>query len=170
MKLFFTMAAMVMFLFPSPPSQHQPIKMVDVPKIVKKHITKNQGHVLPKRMKSRPKDVRRSVKRGFSVRMTIRTAIQITHVPASWIGPLIWIAYKESTDNPSAMAQEGTYGGYAEGLMQMLPSTFDAYAPAGLRNIWNPVDNVVASIRYIESRYGYPWAIPGLEAPSYRGY
>ncbi|MHB1627844.1 MAG: hypothetical protein ACYCVB_05630 [Bacilli bacterium] len=30
-----------------------------------------------------------------------------------------------------------------------------------MRNIWNPVDNTVAAIRYIVGRYGTPKAIPG---------
>ena len=44
--------------------------------------------------------------------------------------------------------------------------------PSGgqMRNIWNPVDNTVAAIRYIASRYGTPQAIPGLESSSYAGY
>ncbi|MHB1685637.1 MAG: hypothetical protein ACYCYO_22965 [Bacilli bacterium] len=37
-------------------------------------------------------------------------------------------------------------------------------------NIWNPVDNSVAAIRYIAGRYGTPQGIPGLETGNYSGY
>ena len=97
-------------------------------------------------------------------------ALKITRAPRSWLGPLLWIAWRESRDNPRAVAYEGTAGGYAQGLMQMVPTTFAAHALPGMQDVWNPLDNAVASIRYIQSRYGYPWKIPGLETQSYGGY
>lgn len=114
---------------------------------------------------------RRIIRRPcVSIRCTMRRAIRLTHAPTNWLQPLLWLAWRESRDNPRAVAYEGTAGGYAEGLMQMLPSTFAAHALPGRTNIWNPVDNAAASIRYIQSRYGYPWAIPGLETQGYGGY
>ncbi|HET9772615.1 MAG TPA: transglycosylase SLT domain-containing protein, partial [Acidimicrobiia bacterium] len=50
------------------------------------------------------------------------------------------------------------------GLMQMLPSTFAAHAVPGHGNILDPVDNLMAAIGYIRSRYGDPSSTPGLRA------
>ena len=97
-------------------------------------------------------------------------ALRITHEPRSWLQPLLWLAWRESRDNPRAVAYESTAGGYAEGLMQMVPSTFAAHALPGMGNVWNPVDNAVSSIRYIASRYGDPMNIPGIESQDYSGY
>lgn len=105
-----------------------------------------------------------------TVRCDIRRAMALTHTPRSWLSALLWLAWRESSDNPRAIAYEGTAGGYAEGLMQMLPSTFAAHALPGRTDIWNATDNAAAAIEYIRSRYGYPWAIPGLETQSYGGY
>ncbi len=105
-----------------------------------------------------------------SVRCTMLRAIRLTGAPVTWLHPLLWLAWQESRNNPGAMAQEGTIGGYAEGLMQMLPSTFQAHALPGRTNIWSPVDNEAAAIRYIQNRYGNPWEIPGLGTSAYEGY
>jgi SLT domain-containing protein len=48
-------------------------------------------------------------------------------------------------------------GEHATGLMQTLPSTFREYALPGHTNIYNPVDNMIAAIRYILARYGNPY-------------
>ena len=105
-----------------------------------------------------------------SVRCTMLRAIRLTGAPVTWLQPLLWLAWRESRNNPGAMAQEGTSGGYAEGLMQMLPTTFAAHALPGRTDIWSPVDNEAAAIRYIQGRYGNPWGIPGLGTSAYEGY
>ena len=105
-----------------------------------------------------------------SVRCTMLRAIRLTGAPVTWLHPLLWLAWRESRNNPAAMAQEGTIGGYAEGLMQMLPTTFDAHALPGRTNIWSAVDNEAAAIRYIQNRYGNPRDIPGLGTSAYEGY
>ena len=105
-----------------------------------------------------------------SVRCTMLRAMKITRAPRSWLQPLLWIAWRESRDNPRAVAYESTAMGYAQGLMQMVPSTFQAHALPGRANIWSPLDNAVASIRYIRNRYGFPWNIPRIETQNYGGY
>jgi len=44
----------------------------------------------------------------------------------------------------------------------------------GTRDIWNPVDNIVAGVRYSMDRYGGVGSVPGIEAirsgGSYVGY
>ena len=84
--------------------------------------------------------------------------------------PLEWLAFHESAYNPHAIAYEGVGNETACGLFQVLPTTFAAHELPGRTNIWNPVDNTVAAIRYIAGRYGTPQSIPGLESSSYAGY
>ena len=124
--------------------------------------------VMPLPVKVSPRRVKRASepaggrKRCVSARCTMLKALKITHAPRSWLQPLLWIAWRESSDNPRAVAYEGTAGGYAQGLMQMVPTTFRAYALPGMQDVWSPLDNAVASIRYIRWRYGVPMNIPGI--------
>ncbi|ANZ42776.1 lytic transglycosylase [Lentzea guizhouensis] len=90
----------------------------------------------------------------------------------------IWkIIEKESSGNPHAInlwdsnAQKGTP---SKGLMQCIDSTFNAHKLPGHDDIWNPVDNIIAGVRYTFSRYGGFDGHPGLKAMSqgggYQGY
>lgn len=111
------------------------------------------------------------------VRAWITQALMITGTPMSWLGPLMTKAYKESTFNPRAInlwdsnAKRGTP---SKGLLQTIDPTFNAYKMAGMNDIWNPVHNVVAAIRYIKSRYGSVFNTPGIRSMSkgggYKGY
>ncbi|MCL6453765.1 MAG: transglycosylase SLT domain-containing protein [Alicyclobacillus sp.] len=84
-------------------------------------------------------------------------AAQLAGVPASWVTPLVAIAEHESAGHVAAVNPEETGDGeHAVGLMQTEPTTFAAYALPGHADIENPVDNMVAAIRYIEARYGDP--------------
>ena len=115
-----------------------------------------------------------------SARMDVwlQQAIAVTGVPASWAPALKTIAQHESAFNPAATNGNDPVGNgkYQRvlGLMQMLPSTFAAHAAPGYPDIYNPVDNLVAAIRYIQRRYGGPANTPGLRSMarggSYRGY
>lgn len=63
----------------------------------------------------------------------------------------------ESGGNPNAInnwdinAKRGTP---SKGLMQVIDPTFQAYKMPGYNNIWDPLSNILASIRYTLSRYG----------------
>lgn len=63
----------------------------------------------------------------------------------------------ESGGNPNAInnwdinAKNGTP---SKGLMQVIDPTFQAYKMPGYNNIWDPLSNMLASIRYTLSRYG----------------
>jgi SLT domain-containing protein/phage-related minor tail protein len=100
-----------------------------------------------------------------SVRRWIMAAMRITGVPASWLNPLVTIAMRESGGNPRAInlwdinAKRGTP---SKGLFQTIDPTFNAYKLPGLDNIWNPIHNAVAAIRYIIARYGTVWNVPGI--------
>ncbi len=108
----------------------------------------------------------------------LEQAIAVTGVPATWAPALKTIAQHESGFNPAAVNGNDPVGGgkyqRVVGLMQMLPSTFAAHAAPGHADIHNPVDNLIAAIRYIQRRYGDPSNTPGLRSMArggpYRGY
>jgi LysM repeat protein len=87
------------------------------------------------------------------------------------------IIQHESSGNPNAQnnwdsnAQKGTP---SIGLMQTIQPTFDAYKLPGHDNIRNPVDNIIAGVRYSIERYGSTSNVPGIKAVnsggSYVGY
>jgi phage-related protein len=81
----------------------------------------------------------------------LKAAIAHTGVGSDWLDGLRWIAMHESTGNPRA---ENPDPPYAKGLMQTIPPTFAAYRDKGLPDdIFNPVANAAAAIRYIKDVY-----------------
>lgn len=62
-----------------------------------------------------------------------------------------------SGGNPNAINNwdsNAQAGHPSKGIMQTIDSTFQAYMLPGHGNIWNPIDNILASIRYQLARYG----------------
>lgn len=114
---------------------------------------------------------------GGKVDDWLREAIRITGVPESWLPHLRTIAMHESSGNPNAIndwdinAKRGTP---SKGLMQTIEPTFNQYKMPGMNDIYNPVHNAVAAIRYIQSRYGDVTNVPGIKSLArggpYRGY
>jgi len=87
------------------------------------------------------------------------------------------IAQHESSGNPRAVNNwdsNAARGTPSKGLMQVIQPTFDRWAAPGHRDIWNPVDNIVAAVRYSIDRYGSFENVPGVKAMRnggrYRGY
>lgn len=112
-----------------------------------------------------------------SVKSWIAQAMAITGVPASWASALETIAMKESGGNPKAINLwdiNAMRGIPSKGLMQTIDPTFNAYKMSGLNDIWNPIHNAVAAIRYIKARYGTVFNTPGIKSMArggpYRGY
>lgn len=112
-----------------------------------------------------------------NVRGWIQAAISATGVPASWASGLVTIAMKESGGNPRAYNNwdiNAKRGIASRGLMQTIPPTFNAYKLPGMGNIFNPIHNAAAAIRYIQARYGDISNVPGLRSMrsggAYRGY
>jgi SLT domain-containing protein/phage-related protein len=100
-----------------------------------------------------------------NVQSWIAAAMALTHVPASWAGPLATIAMKESGGRSDAinLTDSNALAGHpSQGIMQMIPSTFAAHALSGHKNILNPIDNIASSIGYIGGRYGDVWHVPGI--------
>lgn len=76
-------------------------------------------------------------------------------------------AMQESGGDPRAINNwdsNAAAGTPSKGLLQTIDPTFDAYKMPGMGNIWNPVHNAVAAIRYMFDRYGH------IVGPSSTGY
>ncbi|MDQ5934627.1 MAG: hypothetical protein QG574_1933, partial [Cyanobacteriota bacterium erpe_2018_sw_21hr_WHONDRS-SW48-000092_B_bin.40] len=109
----------------------------------------------------------------------IEEALAKAGVPASLanISAVNLIVQRESSWNPNIVntwdsnARKGTP---SKGLMQTIGPTFNSYSIPGHKNIFNPVDNMIAGIRYSVSRYGSLQNVPGVRAVArggaYRGY
>jgi WXG100 family type VII secretion target len=100
-------------------------------------------------------------------------------VPASKISDadINMIIQHESSGNPHAQNNtdsNAAAGHPSKGLMQTIDSTFNSYALPGHTDVWNPVDNIIAGVRYALSRYGSLDSVPGVAAVhsggSYVGY
>ncbi|PJN92074.1 transglycosylase SLT domain-containing protein, partial [Bacillus sp. mrc49] len=95
----------------------------------------------------------------------ILKAMSITNTPSSYLKGLMLIAKRESGYNPKAINlwdSNAKAGHPSRGLFQTIPTTFAAHKKAGMDNIYNPIHNAVAAIRYMISRYGSIGNVPGL--------
>ena len=100
----------------------------------------------------------------------IEEARRITGVPQSWVPYLRWLAWAESKYDPAAVGPLDR-GEHPLGLMQVKPSTFRQFALKGYDDIYNPLHNMIAAIRYIKWRYGSPENIPNIgNEAAYSGY
>ncbi|MEU7096052.1 tape measure protein [Kitasatospora aureofaciens] len=108
----------------------------------------------------------------------IVSAEQLTGVGADWTAGLATIIQNESGGNPRAINNwdsNAAAGDPSRGLMQTIGATFESYRlPSLPDDIYDPVANIVAGIRYIISAYGSIGNVPGIRAMarggSYVGY
>lgn len=100
---------------------------------------------------------------GGNLSKWINTALALTNTPAWWAGGpgkdgLYTLIMRESGGNPNAINRwdiNAQHGDPSRGLMQTIGSTFRAYHMPGTSwNIYDPIANIAAGIRYIKSRYG----------------
>jgi uncharacterized protein YukE len=108
------------------------------------------------------------------------TAILAEHgVPADEMDPddIAKIIHHESGGNPDAVNgwdSNAAKGTPSQGLMQTIGPTFDANKLPGHGDIRDPIDNIIAGVRYAIRRYGSVSNVPGVEAlargDSYVGY
>lgn len=102
----------------------------------------------------------------------IQQAMALAGAPANWLNAIATIAMNESGGDPNAVnntdinAQEGHP---SQGIMQTIPDTFAAYMLPGHGNILNPIDNIIAGIRYIMARYGSVFNVPGIVSMAHGG-
>lgn len=100
-------------------------------------------------------------------------ALAITGQGMNNLSALRYIAMMESGGDPNAINlwdSNAAAGHPSKGLMQTIDSTFGAYALPEMNDIWNPVHNTVAAIRYMIDRYGSIGNHPGLGSGGYVGY
>ena len=96
-------------------------------------------------------------------------ALEASGVPASELdkaGVLLIIEH-ESSGNPNAINNwdsNAQAGDPSRGLMQVIGTTFDEYKLPGHDDIYNPVDNIVAGVRYALARYGSIQNVPGVKS------
>ncbi|WP_210143249.1 peptidoglycan DD-metalloendopeptidase family protein [Staphylococcus sp. GDY8P193P] len=90
-------------------------------------------------------------KAGGKYGSTIKKALGMAGLPQTSKYIKAWQeqARTESTFNPRAKNPSG-----ASGLVQVKPGTFNQYKLPGHGNIWNPLDNLIAGMRYAKARYG----------------
>lgn len=102
-----------------------------------------------------------------SVMDWLTQAIMATGQSMSTLPALAQIAQHESGGNPNAVNNwdsNAKAGHPSKGLMQTISSTFAEYMLPGHGNILNPVDNAIAAIRYMISRYGSVANVPGIKS------
>ncbi|MFI7450704.1 transglycosylase SLT domain-containing protein [Nonomuraea sp. NPDC049714] len=104
------------------------------------------------------------------VKQWIDEAIEILRqhgVPDSKMNPadIAAIILHESANNPNAINtwdSNAAAGTPSKGLMQTIDPTFNAHKLPGHGEIYDPVDNIIAGVRYAISRYGSVSNVPGL--------
>jgi hypothetical protein len=90
----------------------------------------------------------------------IHNALNILGIDKStalWTRMLVRQASRESTFNPNAVNRtdiNAIHGDPSKGLLQVTGSNFSRYHVGNHNNIFNPLDNTLASIRYIIATYG----------------
>lgn len=93
-------------------------------------------------------------------RDTIVKALAMNGIPPTGAYVNAWLRQvaSESGGNPGIVQQiwdiNAATGNRARGLLQVIPPTFAAHAFPGHGNIFNPLDNALAAIRYALRRYG----------------
>ena len=91
-------------------------------------------------------------------RSTVLKALGIVGQPKSLANTVLRRMNQESGGNARAQNNwdsNAAMGVPSKGLMQVIPPTFAAYAhPEYNRNIWDPLSNILASMRYALARYG----------------
>lgn len=93
------------------------------------------------------------------VRDWVAAGLRLAGIPANPanVATVAARAMQESSGNPRAINNwdiNAQRGDPSKGLMQTISSTFNAYKVKGADDIWNPVHNVAAAVRYMMARYG----------------
>ncbi|MEK3800995.1 phage tail tape measure protein [Bacillus sp. FSL K6-1234] len=102
-----------------------------------------------------------------AVKKWVAQALKIKGLGNEFSSALETIAMMESGGNPNVVNRWDSNwkaGHPSQGLMQFIPSTFEAHKEKGYGNIKNPVHQILASINYLNSRYGGILNHPGLRS------
>lgn len=107
----------------------------------------------------------------------ITAAMALTGVSSDWFGPLASIIEHESGGDPMSINlwdSNAAAGHPSKGLMQLIDENMSDYHLPGMDNIYDPISNIAAGIRYIQDRYGSVYNVPGIRnmasGGSYVGY
>ena len=115
---------------------------------------------------------------GGSVGGWVRQALGILGLdPARYSEGIMHMIQKESGGNPKAVNNwdsNAAKGTPSKGLMQTIEPTFKAYALKGYdQDIFDPVSNIIAGVRYAQKRYGLDMLAAGGrkdKSGQYKGY
>lgn len=107
----------------------------------------------------------------------VAQVLSMLGAPATALNPVLKRINMESGGNPKAINlwdSNAKAGHPSQGLMQTIPSTFNAYAgPFRSRGIYDPLANIYAGVNYAMHRYGANWISvmtrPGGYAKGTRG-
>ncbi|HEV2636830.1 MAG TPA: transglycosylase SLT domain-containing protein [Actinocrinis sp.] len=118
--------------------------------------------VPPRKPSPPPDQVHVWVHRAFAV-------LEAHGTPASRLdlAGVLLIIQHESGGDPAAINRWDSNwraGHPSIGLMQCIDSTFEEYKLPGHGDILNPVDNIIAGVRYALSRYGSIANVPGVRS------
>jgi cell wall-associated NlpC family hydrolase/SLT domain-containing protein len=113
-----------------------------------------------------------------NVKKWIKTALGILHQDTKQNESIVnTMIQHESSGNPHAINRTDSNaraGHPSKGIMQTIDSTFNRWSIKGHKDIWNPVDNIIAGVRYEESRYHTLDNAPGIKSMAnggkYKGY
>lgn len=101
-------------------------------------------------------------------------ALRMLGLPLTWLTPLLRLIQRESGGNPNAINRTDSNarrGDPSRGLMQTIGATFNAYRhPSLSKNIYDPLANIVAGLRYIQARYGSIFNVQQAVGATPRGY
>jgi cell wall-associated NlpC family hydrolase/SLT domain-containing protein len=113
-----------------------------------------------------------------NVKKWIKTALGILHQDTSHNESIVNTMIQfESSGNPHAINRTDSNaraGTPSKGIMQVIDPTFARWSIKGHKDIWNPVDNIIAGVRYEEGRYHSLDNAPGIKSMAnggkYKGY
>lgn len=99
----------------------------------------------------------------------ITMAMALTGVGSDWLAPLVSIIQHESGGDPHSINlwdSNAAAGHPSKGLMQLIDENMSDYHLPGMTDIWDPISNIAAGIRYIQATYHSIANVPGVRAMS----
>ena len=105
--------------------------------------------------------------KGGNVDSWLKQAMKITNTSMDYFSALKQVVMGESGGDPKSINRYDSNwvaGHPSKGIAQMIDETFKTHMLKGYGDIWNPIDNLVSSIRYQISRYGSISNTPGVKS------